>query len=87
LNTDILNCGMCGHSCFASVPPNASVAGCSSGACVYTCNAGTYDLNGDLHAPGSNGCEYSCIRHGQLDRKTATAWMMTATGPSMRQAI
>ncbi|MBU1510562.1 SUMF1/EgtB/PvdO family nonheme iron enzyme [Myxococcota bacterium] len=60
LNTDILNCGMCGISCFASVPPNASVSSCTLGACRYTCNAGTYDLNGDLQLVGSNGCEYSC---------------------------
>ncbi|MBU1412492.1 SUMF1/EgtB/PvdO family nonheme iron enzyme, partial [Myxococcota bacterium] len=60
LNTDILNCGMCGNSCFANVSAHASVSSCSTGACVYTCNAGYYDDDGDLANPAGNGCEYAC---------------------------
>ncbi|MBU1382068.1 SUMF1/EgtB/PvdO family nonheme iron enzyme [Myxococcota bacterium] len=62
LNTDILNCGSCNNSCFASVPDNASVAGCSSGQCVYACASGYHDIDGSLNqSTDTNGCEYPCI--------------------------
>ena len=60
LNTNILNCGMCGNSCFANVPAHASVSACAAATCVYTCNAGYYDDDGDLADPAGNGCEYAC---------------------------
>ncbi|MBN2724748.1 MAG: SUMF1/EgtB/PvdO family nonheme iron enzyme [Deltaproteobacteria bacterium] len=61
LNTDILNCGDCGTSCFSNIPDNASVAGCELGVCVYTCQEGFVDLDTSLETPGGgDGCEYEC---------------------------
>ncbi len=50
LNTDVQNCGACGHTCTA---PNATSA-CVNGTCrVLACNAGFGDCDGNPN----NGCE------------------------------
>jgi hypothetical protein len=52
LNTDVNNCGTCGHPCAF---PNAS-ATCISGTCVIqACNPGFLDCDGNP----ATGCEYS----------------------------
>ncbi len=48
--TTVAHCGGCGMACAAR--PNAT-AGCSAGACTYTCAAGFADCDNDP----SNGCE------------------------------
>ena len=54
---DPRNCGGCGNQCAA---PNATSI-CVSGSCaIATCNAGSYDIDGNL----ANGCEYSCNFRG-----------------------
>jgi hypothetical protein len=54
LDTDLLNCGGCGNSCFASAPPDAHPISCTTGACDWACNDGYQNPDGDW----SNGCEY-----------------------------
>jgi hypothetical protein len=49
---DAQNCGACGKPCTAK---NASSATCSNGACVFACDTGYADCDGD----GANGCEQS----------------------------
>lgn len=41
-------------------PPNARVSSCADGVCVYQCEPGFIDPNGDLQAPGSPGCNIEC---------------------------
>ncbi len=50
-------------------PAVAGADGLASGAgvCSYTCRTNFYDLNGDLNAAGSNGCEYACMFQGSDD--------------------
>ncbi len=52
LQTDVNNCGSCGHVCEAVNADNTCVAG----QCVYTCHDGYSDL-GDA---SGNGCFYQC---------------------------
>ena len=53
LQTDVNNCGSCGHVCSF----NHAAATCVSGACVMgACNAGFVNLDGNP----ANGCEYQC---------------------------
>jgi hypothetical protein len=53
LQTDVANCGTCGHRCAF----NHAAATCVNGACVMgNCDAGFINLDGQ---PG-NGCEYQC---------------------------
>lgn len=60
-DTDINNCGSCGHSCLTTAPPaNSYAVSCLGGACVYVCSYGFHDLNGDLNSGAGNGCEYAC---------------------------
>nr|MDA3863586.1 MopE-related protein [Deltaproteobacteria bacterium] len=59
-NTDILNCGGCGNSCFSSAPANTNATGCSAGACQYVCVSGYHDVNGDINNAMGDGCEYAC---------------------------
>jgi len=60
--SDPANCGACGTDCNSNTPFGTTVIGCVSGACVYQCQAGYYDVNGDLSlGQGGNGCEYSCV--------------------------
>ncbi|MEZ4394775.1 MAG: hypothetical protein R3A48_27180 [Polyangiales bacterium] len=54
LNIDTSNCGTCGTSCTAMMPPNVTAASCSMGRCgVGTCAANF--SNCDMNA--ANGCE------------------------------
>jgi len=51
LQSDINNCGFCGHVCAA---PNATMA-CNSGVCeLIACAPGTFNCNGN----SLDGCEY-----------------------------
>jgi hypothetical protein len=57
LQTDVMNCGMCGESCSA---PHAT-SGCTAGVCtISSCATGFYDINGNA----IDGCEYSCTPSG-----------------------
>ncbi len=49
--TDPLNCGVAGRHC--PLPPHATVATCTNGACSYTCVEGWADGNG----AAADGCE------------------------------
>ncbi len=40
--------------------------------CAYSCLASFHDLNGDLNAGTSNGCEYACTFQGALDLPDAS---------------
>ncbi|MBL8603385.1 MAG: hypothetical protein JNK72_15780 [Myxococcales bacterium] len=51
LQTDVNNCGACANAC--GTRPNATTTGCVSGACVYTCNPGWANCNGNW----ADGCE------------------------------
>ncbi len=60
-STDPVNCGGCSIDCNTNTPFGTTVTGCVSSACVYACQVGFYDLNGDLsQGQAGNGCEYSC---------------------------
>jgi hypothetical protein len=52
LQTDPLNCGMCGNVC----DQFGAFASCVAGVCSYECAPGQYDNNQDP----SDGCEYEC---------------------------
>ena len=39
---------------------NTRVAGCVLGSCIFECQDGYLDLNGDIGDSGSDGCEYAC---------------------------
>ncbi|MFH2009062.1 MAG: MopE-related protein [bacterium] len=69
LNTDPANCGACGYSCAAHTPAGAASTGCVGGACQFACQAGRYDINGDLAlGDAGNGCEYACsITNGGIE--------------------
>ncbi|PKN21364.1 MAG: hypothetical protein CVU65_17010, partial [Deltaproteobacteria bacterium HGW-Deltaproteobacteria-22] len=47
---DQANCGGCDHSCAAHAGANAASVNCSLGVCVYQCQPGWADLNGDLQS-------------------------------------
>ena len=58
LQTDAANCGACGRSCEAAKGANTVVTGCVAGVCVFACDTGFVDLNGDLaFGSAGNGCE------------------------------
>ncbi len=57
IDGDVNNCGACGNICAAEVPPHAAVSECNSGSCVYACDSGYLDCDGDLQEVSSNGCE------------------------------
>ncbi|MBU1238532.1 hypothetical protein KKF84_04895, partial [Myxococcota bacterium] len=60
-NTDINNCGGCGNSCLTNPAAHAYPTGCSGGSCVFSCEYGYHDINGDLNlGAAGNGCEYAC---------------------------
>jgi|GEM_PF-6070054 len=48
----------CDSLCVA--PPNALVSSCTNGVCVFQCEPGFVDPNGDLQAPNSPGCNIAC---------------------------
>ncbi len=56
--SDVRNCGGCGMACAAR---SNSAVDCAAGRCVYTCNTGFADCDGDA----TNGCE--------TDTRTSTA--------------
>ncbi len=60
LQTDAMNCGMCGNQCNK---PGAQTA-CMAGMCVITaCFPGHVDLDGDIgNYATSDGCEYACFQ-------------------------
>ncbi len=62
LDSDLLNCGTCGHSCLEPLPPGAVPVGCVAGDCVFACEAGLVDRDHDLATAGAagTGCEYPC---------------------------
>jgi len=39
---------------------NTRVAGCVLGSCIFECQDGYLDVNGDIGDSGSDGCEYAC---------------------------
>lgn len=43
-----------------TAPTNAEFAECEAGECVFTCQEGFADLNGDLNEEGTNGCQGNC---------------------------
>ena len=55
------HCGECNNRCERS----GAFASCEDGGdgyeCAYECAPGRYDVDGDLYAPSSNGCEYTCV--------------------------
>ncbi len=55
-NTDVNNCGTCGHVCSN---PNGSVS-CSGGTCQIGCSAGYADCDGNTN----NGCETNITNNG-----------------------
>lgn len=58
--TDIANCGTCGHSCVLPASFNV-LSTCSTGTCGFACKAGFHDLDG----LATNGCEYGpCFASG-----------------------
>jgi|GEM_PF-3528423 len=52
------HCGACDSACVA---PSGALATCTDGGCVYQCEPGSVDRDGDLQAPGGNGCELDCV--------------------------
>ena len=61
MNTDPQNCGTCGVSCAANTPFQATSNGCAGGSCVFVCQAGQHDADGDLAlGVAGTGCEYAC---------------------------
>src|SRR5690554_7803741 len=52
------HCGACDSACVA---PSGALATCTDGGCVYQCEPGSVDGDGDLQAPGGNGCELDCV--------------------------
>jgi hypothetical protein len=59
--TDIANCGSCGHACVDDAGQNSVVVGCANGVCQFACAAGYVDLNGDVSLGfQGDGCEYGC---------------------------
>lgn len=63
---DTLNCGECGNDCDASAPPGAHTRGCAASVCVFECDAGLADDDGDLQLPGGNGCESDCVASDEV---------------------
>jgi hypothetical protein len=63
LQTDVRNCGTCGHDCtVAGTVPNA-IPACVAGGCGYiACLPGYVDLN-----PAMPGCDYQCTKTGEID--------------------
>ncbi len=60
-SSDPVNCGGCSIDCNTNTPFGTTVTGCVSSTCVYACQVGFYDLNGDLaQGAAGDGCEYSC---------------------------
>ena len=54
LNTDVNNCGSCGHQC----PDKAhATKACVNKTCVYTCESGYASCNGPVTETDGNGCE------------------------------
>ena len=54
LDTDLLNCGACGHGCAAECAGNVAATTCSAGLCsIATCTLGFFDTNGSC----ADGCE------------------------------
>ncbi len=61
LTTDLTNCGGCGHACPDHAGANSFAASCTSSVCVYACQSGHYDVDGDLQSgDAGTGCEYAC---------------------------
>ena len=60
--TDLKNCGSCSNDCTAPLPPGTLALNCLDGACVWGCQSGSFDLDGDLVSQGAagTGCEYNC---------------------------
>ena len=60
LQTDVHNCGSCGHSCVVDyADPSVASFQCVGGQCqVAVCQPGFYDIDGDV----TNGCEYACVQ-------------------------
>ncbi len=58
LQTDVHNCGSCGHSCVVDyADPSVASFQCVAGQCqVAVCQPGHHDIDGDV----TNGCEYAC---------------------------
>lgn len=56
VQNDPQNCGSCGKVCSAVSSASAT---CTAGRCGHLCTSGTADCDGDLEAPGGNGCEIS----------------------------
>ncbi len=47
-------------------PANAHAAACSENECVFECDQGYSDDDGDLHDPTSNGCEVGCVESNEV---------------------
>lgn len=60
--TSIEHCGSCDSPC--EPPGDARVESCTAGVCVFACDTGRFDANGDLQMPGSDGCESDCVPSG-----------------------
>ncbi len=60
LSRDAANCGLCGRIC--RQPPHAS-GRCVEGNCVFECQEGWWDENGNLE----DGCEYECTPSGEAN--------------------
>lgn len=58
--TDALHCGDCDNDCADSAPTNARANACADSECVFECEPGFSDLDGDLGEANSNGCEVEC---------------------------
>lgn len=68
----VLGTGLPEHECASHEHADATwsdAANNGQGACVWTCQDGWFDLNGDLQLNmGSNGCEYACtVQDGVYD--------------------
>jgi len=60
--TDLKTCGSCDNDCTSPLPTSTIALNCLDGACIWACEAGAFDLDGDLTSlgPAGTGCEYSC---------------------------
>jgi hypothetical protein len=60
LQTDLYNCGSCGHDCTTLQQSTNAWPYCQAGACQRTCKADYWDNDGNY----GNGCEYHCVNTG-----------------------